>query len=301
MNLYKIELTPISTFSTPIKGDTFFGHLCWSIVYKYGEERLKELLSNYKKAKPFLVVSDAFPVGYFPKPKVPSEFLKENSEKKKENIKKIWLKWEDLKEGNFDKAKNDKEVNKEKRVVTIRNSINYETFTTDSGTFSPYAVEEYYFSKKNIYFLIDEDQLSLSELKEILYLLTDLGYGKDSNIGKGRFSINNFQACKFDFKTTTYLALSPFVLNDEIKRNIEDIFYEPFTRFGKHGGERVFFNPFKKPITMMNSGSVVIFSDNKPRKYIGKAITNLSTSFDDTVHQGYSILLPIKDMKNEGN
>jgi CRISPR-associated protein Csm4 len=293
MKLYKATIKPLSSFASPIKGDTFFGQLCWMIVYKYGEEKLKSLLKQYETT-PFLVVSDAFAKGYLPKPKMPSRYLNENPEEKKENRKKIWLTLEDLQEGKFNKAKKDEEVykNKDKKVIVIRNSINYKTFTTDGDKFAPYGVDEYFVNEKDVYFLLDENQLSVGELTELLNYLGDFGYGKDTTIGKGRFEIIDFRSVELDFKATTYMSLSPFALKDQ---NIKEVFYEPFVKFGKLGGDRVYTNAFKKPILMLNTGSVIVYQNKKNRYFEGCAISGIST-YKDVIHQGYTILFPIKDI-----
>ena len=71
MTLYKTTITPKSNFTTPLKGDTLFGQICWAIRYRLGEDRLNELLSDYDK-KPFLIVSDGVAGGDLPKPSMPS-------------------------------------------------------------------------------------------------------------------------------------------------------------------------------------------------------------------------------------
>jgi len=293
MKLYKATIKPISSFASPLKGDTFFGQLCWMIVYKYGEKKLKSLLEQYKTT-PFLVVSDAFAKGFLPKPKMPSRYLNENPEEKKENRKKIWLTLEDLQKGKFNKAKKDEEVyeSKDKKVTIIRNSINYKTFTTDGDKFAPYGVDEYFFNEKDIYFLLDEKQLNVEELIELLNYLGNFGYGKDTTIGKGRFEVIDFKSVEIDFKARTYMSMSAFVLSS---KNIENVFYEPFVRFGKLGGDRAYTNAFKKPILMLNTASVIIYKDLKERFFEGSVINDIAT-YKDVVHQGYAILLPIKDI-----
>ena len=46
---------------------------------------------------------------------------------------------------------------------------------------------------------------------------------------------------------------------------------------------------------MANTGAVIIFEDNYVKPFIGKAIKGHS-NFENTVHQGYSIIIPIKDL-----
>ena len=51
MTLYKTTITPKSNFTTPLKGDTLFGQICWAIRYVLGEDRLNELLTTTTKSR----------------------------------------------------------------------------------------------------------------------------------------------------------------------------------------------------------------------------------------------------------
>jgi CRISPR-associated protein Csm4 len=296
MKLYKISITPSSNFATTLKGDTLFGQMCWAISYAFKKERLATLLKNYREGeKPFLVVSDAFPKGFLPKPKMPSSLLKEKSEEKKLNRKKIWLTSEALQRGAYTEAKSDKEVgNNDTQNMQIHNAINYKTSHTGDG-FDPYGLETWSLSPKDIYCLIDENQLSIDELKEVLKLLSEMGYGKKSTIGKGRFTIDTIEEVSIDSCATRFMTLSPFSPKGLEAKNI---YYDPFTRFGKFGGSRAYKNAFKKPILLADVASVVEFNEVKTYQYLGRAISGLSDipEYSDTVHQGYSIVLPLKEL-----
>ncbi len=293
MKLYKITIKPTSNFATPLKGDTIFGQLCWIIRYKYKENRLEELLSCYD-TEPFLIVSDAFAKDYLPKPSIPQTYLGENLELKKQNHKRIWLSQKDLFEGNYTNAKTDEDVqNHDKTIVSVKNSINYKTFTTDSVNFAPFSEVEYSISSKDIYCLISS-AFSQDELKECFRLLGEYGYGKNTSIGKGRFEILDFQEVTLNNKSTTFIALSAFAPTCE---DYKHIFYEPFTRFGKHSQGKDIKNAFKKPILLADCGGVVEFKEEKSIQYIGQCIKNHS-SFKKAVHQGYSMVLPLKELKN---
>lgn len=292
MKLYKTTINAQSSFSSKLKGDTLFGQMCWAIRYKFGEEKLKELLSNYED-KPFLIVSDPFASGYLPKPTMPSIYLDEDVSKKKENRKKVWLTIEQLQNGEFSKAKSNEEVNNtDKETVVVRNSINYKTSTTGADGFDPYGEFESSLSSKDIYFMIDDEKFTSDDLTEAFTLVSKMGYGKDTTIGKGRFNFSNIEEQNISYNSTTYMALSPFI---PYGLECKDIFYEPFTRFGKTGASRANTNPFKKPIILANSGAVVHYENETTLEYIGKAIMNIST-YKDIVHQGYSIVLPIKEL-----
>lgn len=297
MTLYKTTINPISKFATTLKGDTIFGQLCWAIRYSFGETKLEELLSSYETS-PFLIVSDGFAEDFLPKPTAPSFLLKENLETKKENRKKVWIKLEDLQNLEFHLAKTDEEIlNIDKDYVVVKNSINYKTFTTDdSGAFSPYSLIEKSISKKDIYFLLDESKFKLGELEKSFQLLSQMGFGKDSSIGKGFFDFSTFEKIEIgNIKTNSYITLSPSVLSNQ---DIKDSFYEPFTRFGKHSSSMEIKNIFKKPLLLANSGAIVVFENIIEKKYIGKAIKGHS-NFQNTVHQGYSIVIPIKELNYE--
>ena len=294
MKLYKTTITPESSFATPLKGDTLFGQMCWAIRYSFGNDKLKNLLENYKNdKKPFLVVSDGFAQGFLPKPKMPGELLSEKSEDKKENRKKIWLTISELINGEYQNARTDEEIkHKEKVHSQMHNSINYKYFHTTEG-FDPYGVELFSIPKKDIYFLIDEEQFNKEMLEKSFEMLKKIGYGKDTTVGLGRFDFEPFEEIVFKQNSKTVMTLSPFFPDE---KEYEKFFYEPFIRFGKMGGNRATTNAFKKPLLLADTGSVIKMTDRFEKNYIGRAILDVSLIYKDTVHQGYAITVPIKDI-----
>jgi CRISPR-associated protein Csm4 len=294
MKLFKTTITPKSNFATSLKGDTLFGQLCWMIKYKYGVKRLEELLSGYN-TNPFMIVSDGYVADYLLKPKLPPKLLKEDPKDKKINRKKIWLTLEELQNLEFIKARTDKELDLDKKeIVHIHNSINYQTFRTDdTGTFAPYGEKEFVLKKQDIYILIDTTQFTKDELSEIFELLSLGGYGKDITIGKGRFEFETFEEIDPYFESSFFVTLSPASIQGLECKNA---YYEPFVRFGKFGADRAYKNAFKKPILLADNGAVIEFETKETKQYIGKAITDISDIYKDAVHQGYSIVLPIKEL-----
>ncbi|MDL0089654.1 type III-A CRISPR-associated RAMP protein Csm4 [Campylobacter gastrosuis] len=286
MKLYKTTITPISSFATPLKGDTLFGQICWAIRYIYDEKRLNSLLKEYE-TKPFLIVSDGFTSGYLPKPTMPSSLLGEDLKDKKDNRKKIWLTQNDLERGNFKNAKKSSEINEATaQTATIKNAINYLKFSTDdSGVFSPYAVIETSFGKQDIYFLLDEN-FSVDELKKALKLVA-IGYGKKASVGKGHFSFDEITQVSFKNEAKAFMTLSPCAFYGG---DFSQCYYEPFTRFGKHGGALSNTNPFKAPLLLADTGAVITYEKPCVKDYIGRAIKGHS-SHENAVHQGYSIVI----------
>ncbi len=294
MTLYKTTLTPVSRFATPLRGDTLFGQLCWAVVHRYGEKRLEALLEDYDE-NPFLIVSDLFAVGHLPKPSLPSLLLGESPDEKKANRKKVWLTLDDLVAGRYERAKRDKEAGYKLRVeTTVHNSLNYRTFCTDaSGAFAPYGALEYIVSSGELYLLLDEKRLKAAELFELLGFVGSYGYGKESTIGKGRFEVDPLEPCELPVEGTTHMALSPVIVQGEEAR----IWYEPFTRFGKHGSQRAKRAPFKRPLLMADTGAVFHYDTPKRRHYVGQAVRGVSPAHPDTVHQGYAITIAIGEVE----
>lgn len=266
------------------------------IHHRYGKARLEELLEGYEKS-PFMILSDPFAPGYLPKPKLPPSLLGESKETKKQNRQKIWLTPEALNEGRFTEAKTttqayslSEDESGESHTLTMHNSINYQTFTTGEG-FDPYAVAEYQLLKKEIYALLDVSRLSVKELDEVMQLLGEHGYGKDTTIGKGRFSTDTPAEVTQPESSTYTMALSPFSPQGIA---CDQLYYEPFTRFGKSGGDRAHTNPFKKPLLLADTGAVI--KGGEAKSFYGQGIKGIST-YADTVHQGFTILWPIGGVK----
>ncbi|BDY11960.1 type III-A CRISPR-associated RAMP protein Csm4 [Hydrogenimonas cancrithermarum] len=293
MQLYKAKIDPVSTLATSLRGDTLFGQICWAIHQLFGKERLEKLLEDYDE-NPFMVVSDAMAVGHLPKPHMPSSFLGEDPEEKKSNRKKRWLTREDLLKGNYSAAKNDEEAGfLQYDISTMHNSLNYKTFRTGKERFAPFGVIETVVGEREVYLLLDENRIGEEEALQTLVWVGHYGFGKDASTGKGRFEVSGFSSVNFDSKSKIYMTLAPIVLE-----GIEShkIYYEPFTRFGKHGFTRSKGNVFKKPVLMADTGCVLFFDTDEPKSYTGRGIRGVSTRYTDTVHQGYAIVVPIKEV-----
>ena len=60
MKEYIIHLLPRSNYEVTLHSDTLFGVICWGIRMLFGEDRLVQVLDDYKTSPPFLI-SSAFP------------------------------------------------------------------------------------------------------------------------------------------------------------------------------------------------------------------------------------------------
>ena len=282
MKLYKVTINPITPFATPLKGDTLFGSICWAIVYLYGEKILGEMLKDYE-SKPFFIVSDGFLKDHLLKPTFPRHFLGEIEDgKKKEYKKKIWVEIKDILKGDFSKAKKENEVEFKKDLFEVKNSINYKTFTTGES-FGPFIIDNIIYLKEvDIYMLINFYE---EEIKKAFTFLSKIGYGKDANLGKGRFEILSWEKIEIQ-KSQYFMALSDFV-----RTKIDGmIYYDVVTKYPKTRGDLP--NPFKNPLLMAKVGAGIKLNQEDKLPYIGKVIRGFSNN-NKIVHQGYTITFPI--------
>lgn len=305
MKTYQITLELQSAFATALKGDTLFGQLCWALRNRHGEERLNELLSGYTQDQPFAVISDAFPAGYFPLPKLPSGLYRELENIDRKAVKKLtWLsenalinplaEW-------LQHAKSSKELNAlSEKHPQPHNTINRQSNTTGEDGFAPYSVEQEWFipsMRWSIYLLLDE-RLSTEECEQCLSDIGQIGYGKDASIGMGKFKIEKFEPYNLPSQpnANACLTLAPCAPQGQ-GYDSSHCYYQLFTRFGRHGDQAVHQQgkPFKNPILMAQTAA--LFSTMPPASgFIGQGIGGngeLSKTLPATIHQGYAPIIGI--------
>lgn len=182
----------------------------------------------------------------------------------------------------------------------FHNKINRITGTTGMKGFAPFSMDQQVFlpeSELSIFVGIDEATITIEQIKSGLEMIGCTGFGKDASTGLGRFEIlgdseTDLAKMGSDSPNACY-TLSPCVPE---KVTFADMFFTPFTRYGRHGDVLAkSANPFKNPIIMADEGGIFkakhpdIF--NKP--YIGTAVTNISKAEPKSVAQGYSLYIPV--------
>ncbi len=306
-----VTLQPLSAFATALKGDTLFGQLCWAIRHRYGEQRLTNCLNGYTENQPFAVLSDAFPEGYLPLPKLPSCFYQTNTDAldRKALKKRHWLAIGDVSKPleQWQMAAVDAKTISAETASSLsekhpqpHNTINRQTNTTGDG-FAPYSVEQEWFIPNlnwSLYLLLDTSKLSLAECEQCLKDIGEFGYGKDATIGMGKFRIDKFdqQTLPSQSVANACLTLAPLAPQG-LGIDAENSYYQLFTRFGRHGDIAVHQagKPFKNPILLAQTAAV--FSITPPKDgFIGQGIGGqgeLSKTISATVHQGYAPVIAI--------
>lgn len=316
MRTYRATLTPLSAFGTPLKGDTFFGQLCWAARNRFGEARLDALLQGYTSGQPFAIVSDAFPSGYVPRPALPGHMFDEvPGEDRKAVKKREWMR--------LDRfamplaqwlvhcvASNAIAGGSVSEHPQPHNTINRFTGTTGEGVFAPYAMSQLWHGRKvesrrefieaklDLYVVLDQARLSVEELKTLLSDIGALGYGRDASIGLGKYLLDEFEAVELPAQdgANAWLTLAPCAPQG-LSWDTARCFYNVFTRFGRHGDVGVHTgSPFKTPVLLANTGAVLTPSEYTSRLFTGQGLGgdgSLSKSIPGSVHQGYAPVLGV--------
>lgn len=317
-------LSPKTAFATPLAGDTLFGQCCWAIRHLFGEVKLTQLLSGYLENKPFIVISDAMPKGFLPRPSVPSELLgfENDTNKRKEQKSKKWFpesvltlplnqwatlaKTENEMTETFLSEKEKQEKKKARYLITDKpqnhNSLNRLTGTTggEEGSFSPFQRQTFWYHpdvKLSLVIELDVERFSVEQLTEVLNWIGLHGYGKEASCGLGKFEIelipkSNDETVKNPNAWLTLAPCAPQGLSWHSKR----CFYQTLTRFGRHGDLAVHKagGAFKNPVLIAASGAILTHKEGSPLQgFTGQGITGVSQTITQTVHQGYAPVYPI--------
>ncbi len=300
MKTYRFTLTPQSAFGTPLVGDSLFGQLCWAIRHRFGEERLSDLLNGYTEQQPFMVVSDAFPQGYLPLPTLPSKLWQTDEEYKKDRkkLKKVqWIKTEDAQQQTVkywqEFAAKDAFKFSKNQQDQYHNTIDRQTGTTGEGMFAPYSTELTWYEKNqklDLYVVLDESRLSITDLKTALEDVGSFGFGRDASIGLGKFTVaEDVQAVEFSQQNANCYFTLANCAPQSLGLNKEKSYYQITTRFGRHGDvQALSSSPFKKPIILAKGAAVFTPENYEPKIFLGNGLGNISNAQANAVHQGYA-------------
>jgi CRISPR-associated protein Csm4 len=271
MNYAKIIIKPKSPFITSLQSDTIFGHFAWGYRYCFAENRLKELLYDFKE-KPFIVFSDGFIKDTLPKPFLKPYLPKNEELLSAKEIKKVNFIDKELIFKNIDNLndevifkellnrKNKKTLKKE-TLITQKNSINRDSNLVTEGL---YSIKENFFEENfefEVYFKYQH--ISKEEIEKVFELISKRGYGKDKSTGKGKFEYTiewDFDEKKYFLqKKGKYLNLSTM-----LKSNNMHLYYgKTITKFPKAGGIYAYSEPFKNPFIAFIAGSTFIVGEGE--------------------------------------
>lgn len=314
MHGLRVTIRPLAAFGGPLRGDSFFGQLCWAARNRFGPDRLQVLLDGYTDGKPFCICSDGLPAGYLPRPALPLHLFDRVDEERKRVKKRRWLPlgavgaalptW-------LSECLDDAEVIASigadgdmwvKTHAQPHNSISRLTGTTGGPEFAPYGTEQHWYAhgmQLDLWLLYEPARIDTGELRTLIGDIGRTGYGRDASTGLGKFELvrdeetlpprqDGANACM------TLAPCAPQGLGYRHDRS----YYALFTRFGRHGDATLATGrPFKNPVLMADTGAVLAPEAPIAEPFVGQGLGGgglLSNAIDGTVHQGYAPCVAVR-------
>lgn len=316
MQTLRAQLIPRAAFGTPPKGDSLFGQLCWAVRHRFGEDRLTALLDGYITGEPFLVVSDALPAGHLPRSALPGHWFAPIADTDRKAVKK--RRWLPL--GNvsapldtwLQHCVTDRELLKPAPDTNHRgfvethpqphNTLSRASGTTGRGDFAPYQMDQHWYApgaQLDLWLVHDRARISREEITGLLADMGAFGFGRDASIGLGKFDVASIEVQDLPAQpgADACLTLAPCAPQG-LGWQAERSFYQPFTRFGRHGDVAVQSGrPFKNPVLLAQTGAVLSPDEALPHAFVGQGLGGegrLSRAVAGTVHQGYAPVVPVR-------
>lgn len=298
MKTYILPLKQKSGLLSELQSDTIYGHFCWRLKERLGDEKLTEFISLYKNKKPVFILSDGllqvngeirFPRPYiFNKPEIKQtktekvlEFVKRKANKERNyltatelnsflNSGEVKIEEKNEPENSKGKRKSKKPVLSEELRVSVQ--IDRSTFGSSEGRLFSYNPK---YTREDVSYVvlfkvIDDSTYKSFECESILKEVFKVGFGKKKSSGYGQFNvgeITEYNSFKEPDDTNAFIVLGNY-LPDE-SDEITPIGYDINTKYGKLGEELAQSeNPFKNPIVFLTAGSC--FQTNTKKEFFGK-------------------------------
>jgi CRISPR-associated protein Csm4 len=297
-------LRPCTAFGTPLAGDTLFGHLCWALRLRHGEQALAGWLEGYTAGRPFAVVSDGVPAGLLPRPTAPRSALgtvAATAEARKADRRRRWLPRPSVPRPLDEWLADAVEGPRQSLEVRTVNTIHRLTGTTGTGPFAPRRDELLPLGAAGnweVFVVLDESRLSAAALQEVMGDVGTVGYGRDASTGLGKFETVACSVVEWpQMAAPMALALAPLAL-DAASLDAAGTWWLPLTRFGRHGGwAATSAAPFRKPVLLARTGALLAWSSPSRARFHGRGLGGadapLSFVLPATVQQAYAPVWPV--------
>lgn len=321
--LYRARIILHTAFGTPLAGDTLFGQICWAAHEYRGDNWLTELLQGYIEGRPWLVVSDAFPAGYLPRPTLPQRLTAptrsdraDSAALRKTEKGKVWIPANvtalPLAEM-LSRAVDNKSAFGlnciPKTVPQSHNSLSRLSGTTEGADFSPYTMSQTFYAsgqRMEIYLAADDERIDGTSLQKLLSAIGHQGFGRDASIGLGKFTVEKLEPHTWPANLeqeggdgVAWLTLAPCAPQG-LELDAARSYWRVVTRFGRHGNRHALSgNAFKNPLLLAQTGAVFT-SRNACHEvtFLGQGLGGVrqpvSVSSPATVSQGYAPVVAIR-------
>lgn len=322
MKTYRVRLSLDSASLSAWQSDTIFGHLCWTVRYKEGQEALGQFLAPFLAGEPPLVLSNGFPGDLLPRPVLPPDMPPGLDSPKPDQVaamrRERWgkgINHVDLEE--FNAICRGERVLlrlKEARVeshTVLKNLINRLTGTTagqeaeEAAGGNLYDLQEIVYLERtslvgkkmavpiSIYLKVTDDHWE-KRARELFDQMALAGFGAKKSAGYGRFKVESFEP--FDGFAAPdgangFVSLSNFV---PAQAGPLEGHYEILVKYGKLGEEFAssgVISPFKFPLLMLMAGAT--FRDGNPRDFYGRMVRGVHPQNKHIVQYGYAFASPI--------
>jgi CRISPR-associated protein Csm4 len=298
MTVFKVILQLKSRLVTPLMGDTIFGHILWGIARNLGDEAVAEFINNLEQNP--LVVSNAFPHDYLPKPLLIDTSYKEEDYANIKKIKKIkyvpaapFFKNEKITTTLFAKCINDEKMYKYETIERLKNTCD----RIKGGTLEEtglYGIDEIWVTagenKKVLFDVYIGTSLEKDDLEQYIKWAFENGYGADASVGAGVISLSKIEPVQFPENGKRAMTLGSFVVPDLTLYESLELRANTTVKRGKVGD--IFthqINPFKKPILFYSEGAT--FNAQAIEKpYIGSLLRDVHKD-NRIVHQGWALTI----------
>jgi len=162
---------------------------------------------------------------------------------------------------------------------------------------SLYEFEELFYldehsQPEQFWFLVQSETLDEKRLAALMEFIAHSGFGADKSTGKGVIEVESIQEypiseCK---NPNAFVSLSNFIPSRPEELNG---YYQPLTKYGKLGGEYAAgYNPFKKPLVMLQAGALIKDETITPEKRYGKLQSGVHKN-SDIRHYGYAFPIAV--------
>ncbi|NWF89084.1 MAG: hypothetical protein HXY50_06430 [Ignavibacteriaceae bacterium] len=324
MKTYILQLIQKSGLLSELQSDTIYGHFCWRLKERLGDEKLTEFISLYKNEKPVFILSDGllqfngevrFPRPYiFSKPEIKEtkaekvlEFVKRKANKERNYLTITELNSflnsgeviiEEKSEAEQSKRSGKRKIPLVTDALRVSVQIDRNTFGSSEGRLFSYNPK---YTREDVSYVvlikvIDDLTYKSFECESILKEVFKVGFGKKKSSGYGQFNvgeIREFNSFIEPEDANAFMVLGNY-LPDE-SDEITPMGYEINTKYGILGEEySQSENPFKNPIVFLTAGSC--FKTNSTKKFFGKISDEgkISPAKKEVVQFGMPFTLNIK-------
>lgn len=293
-NTKLLQVKPKSGLLSELQSDTIYGHFCWRLKERFGDEKLQRFINSYRDGSPVFLLSDGlliegndirFPIPYlFKKPETQKkksdkilEFVKRKNSKENKYISLDQLN-QFLSSSTYEFRNNKKENRADNRPLIeeqLRVSVQIDRRSLSSSEGKLFSYNPQFFREDLSYGILvkilDEKAFADYECESLLKELFETGYGKKKSSGYGSFEVlafSPFDNIKEPDDADSFIVLGNYLPGDDDK--VEPLGYELNTKYGKFGEQKSQSdNPFKNPMTLLTAGSCFKTSNSR-REFYGR-------------------------------